>query len=465
MTRRASRCAATLAGAAVCLGVSVGACAGGSPAPSSGVPAPRPTVAAATTDSCIAGGGATDTAPATGPATLAIIGVIRADDAPVARDDAELVVFRQFYRGLVRVDCAGGPRPDLAARWTADTTDRVWTFELDDARFSDSARITAAAVVASWQRSRAAAPWSELPAVAAPDERHVVVSFPRPEPNAPLRLADPALAVAGTGGTLPLASGSFAPAAGAGFERAVPRGDSAAHDSMRITATTADPRDLLDRGADLLVTRDPAAVAYAAAHPELEPRALVWDRSYVLVLPALATDSAADTAALLGFATRDSLARDAVRADARAAAPPFWWTGPSACHSTSQTVGRRRARLLFDRADPTAGELTERLVALASAGGALPAAIRAALTPPIVAEGLSHAALATAMAAGADAGYVTALPRIERLSCANVPPWPAGATAVALVETRAHLIRRRTAPAALIEGDGAVRVLPSVRTP
>ncbi len=460
MTRHASRCAAILAGAAVCLGASLGACAGGSPgAPDAArAPAPRPAAAGAAPDSCIAGRGSSDTAPPTAPATLAVVGVIRADNVILPRDDAELVAFRQFYRGLVRVDCAGEPRPDLAARWAADSTDRVWTFELNDARFADGSVVTAASVVASWQRTRAAAGLSESLAVAAPDAQHVVVIFFRPAPDAPLRLADPALAVGG-GGTLPLATGDFAPDPVAGFGLAVPRGDSGARDPMRIVASAADPRDLLDHGADLLVTRDPAAAAYAAARPDLEVRALPWDRSYALVLPGLVTDSAVDAAALIGVAARDSLAREAVRADARAAAPPFWWTGPSACHPMSSMIGRRRARILFDRADPTARDLAERLVALAGAGRALPAAIRGALAPPLVVAGVSRTEFATAIAAGADAGYVASLPRIERLSCADVPPWPAGATAVALVETRAHLIRRRGAPPALIEGDGAVRVL------
>jgi hypothetical protein len=434
--------------------VCLGACAGGSPAVTA--PAPSP-VAAAAPDSCIAGG--PGAAPHTGPATLALEGTIRADDAPLPRDEAELVVFRQFYRGLVRIDCAGEPRPDLAARWAADSTDRVWTFELDGTRFADGSAVTAASVIASWQQSRAVAGWSESLVVAAPDARHVAVNFPLPSPDAPQRLADPALAVARSGGTVVAATGNFAPDSLAGFGLALPRGDSGARGPMRIVAATTDPRDLLDRGADLLVTRDPAAVAYASARLELEVRALPWNRSYVLVLPGLATDSAGDAAALLGAAARDSLAREAVRADARAAVPPFWWTGPSACHAMPPTIRRRRARIVFDRADPTARELAERLVALAGAARALPAAIRAAVAPPIVAEASSRAELATAIAAGEDAGYVVSLPRIERLSCVDVPPWPAGATAVALVETRAHLIRRRGAPAALVDGDGAIRVL------
>jgi hypothetical protein len=42
-----------------------------------------------------------------------------------------------------------------------------------------------------------------------------------------------------------------------------------------------------------------------------------------------------------------------------------------------------------------------------------------------------------------------------------VPPWPAGATAVALIDTRAHLVVRDGAPPVAIDGDGTVRPLRS----
>jgi hypothetical protein len=336
----------------------------------------------------------------------------------------------------VRIDCGGAPRPDLASTWASDAELRVWTFALTDARDSAGAPVTSASILAAWLR-RAVGPGAtgraEPIAAWAPDGKHLVVSFPRSAPDAPLLLADPRLAIST---------------------------DSADEASFRLVASDGDARDLIDRGIDFVVTRDPAALGYAAGRG-LETRALPWDRTYMLVAPALASDSSGVAASLLGAGMRDSLAAFAVRAEARGAMPPFWWTGPSGCHAPATSPARRRARLAYLQGDPVARALAERIVALAGAGRSLPGALRTALAPPLVAVGMSDAELRSSIVTGAEAGYVVALPRLPRLDCAVVPPWPAGATAVALIDTRAHLVVRDGAPPVAIDGDGTVRPLRS----
>ena len=87
-----------------------------------------------------------------------------------------------------------------------------------------------------------------------------------------------------------------------------------------VSATETRARDLTDAGVDLLVTDSPALATYAASRPDAISIPLGYDRTWVVALPrpeGLAVDST--------VAFRESLARDVVRSDARAAAGPFWW--------------------------------------------------------------------------------------------------------------------------------------------
>jgi hypothetical protein len=87
-----------------------------------------------------------------------------------------------------------------------------------------------------------------------------------------------------------------------------------ASDEAQVPGHPRDARDLLDHGVDLLLTRDPAALGYAATLPQFEILALAWQRTYVLLMPGRS-----GAVASLSDDARQALAGDAVRGEARGA--------------------------------------------------------------------------------------------------------------------------------------------------
>ena len=191
----------------------------------------------------------------------------------------------------------------------------------------------------------------------------------------------------------------------------------------------ADARDPLDAGADLVVTRDQRAIAYAGGRADLLPVPLAWDRTYVLVSP-----SAIPVASI----------RDAVRGDSRAPAAPFWWADSPVCtaHDFNGT-NQQRTRLVIPAGDPVARDLAARIVAG---------------MPGIVVAPADSATLGRAMDRGMDAGYLVALPRLTPPTC-PVTPWPAAWTVTPLAETRPYVILRRGAVRISADADGLFRVV------
>jgi hypothetical protein len=206
-----------------------------------------------------------------------------------------------------------------------------------------------------------------------------------------------------------------------------------------------DPRDALDRGADLIVTRDPALLEYAARRAEFTVHPLPWSRTYVLVQPA----SAAPLTGVSSGPERQSLARDAVHADARGAEPPFWWI-ESSCFSPETSTSAATTttnRIVYPRGDDVARGLADRLVALAGHGQGLRAA------------DLDQAQLAAALRDGSERAYVVSLPKHPLHSCTELAEFPAGAGIRPLIESRAHAIVRRGAPPLTVDWDGTIRVV------
>ena len=231
----------------------------------------------------------------------------------------------------------------------------------------------------------------------------------------------------------------------------------------------ADLRDLLDRGlpvpgnprVDVLVTRDPDALAYADQLGGYRSVPLPWDRTYVLVAPIADSAAATPTAE-----QRDALARDAVQGDARGAQPPFWWQRDTACTSGSVRFAGGAPRVVgYAADDPIARQLAERIVALAGGRDSLawlPGGLTAPAAGPIRAAGFAPVALNNALAAGQIVAFVGAYPRTRPAVCTSTARVPVGATLLPLVDSRAHaLVRRGSGAAFFIRSDGSLRFVPN----
>jgi hypothetical protein len=400
---------------------------------------------------------------------VALTDPVTSRHAPVPATTAEGLVFRQLYQTLIRLDCAGQAYPDLATSWSPEQGGRVWIFALpESARFWDGSPAGARDVAAGWAARWNAPipPGTAARGVEALDDRRLAITLAEPSSSVPALLADPLFAIArpAPDSSWPLGTGAYRPsppAGGSGAEEVsllVLRPESGTRLPVlefRIS-TRGDPRDLLDRGVDLLVASDPRLLEYARSRPEWISVPLPWTRVYGLLR------TAAPDSSLAGFgldsdpvAFRQSLARDAVRADSRAAEPPFWWDHLTGCGSDAVSrpnpapgaASAPAGRIVYPLEDPTARDLAERLVALSG-------------PRRLIAAGLPPEQLAAALQAGADAGYILALPRSSTAPCPMLRSWPAGSRVQALVETREHAVVRRGSVAWWVEGDGLVRPAP-----
>jgi hypothetical protein len=193
-----------------------------------------------------------------------------------------------------------------------------------------------------------------------------------------------------------------------------------------------DARDVLDGGADMMIAADPGVIDYAAGSEEHVAVELPWDRTYVLLAPtrvmALRGKQKLDSWKRLKDLTRE-MATDAVRADARGHVSPSWWSNLGICGEWSAPSYRRpdsasiARRILYDSSDPTARDLAERIVALASAGpqASRNAAALAAVVPDlderISAVGVAGKQLDSSMRLGGDVAYIISLPHRTPLPC------------------------------------------------
>jgi hypothetical protein len=144
---------------------------------------------------------------------------------------------------------------------------------------------------------------------------------------------------------------------------------------------------------------------------------------------------------------RESLARDAVHADARPAQPPFWWSDLAGCPADSAPIPQQHSsRVVYLRGDEVGRELAERIVALAGPSTALRTAA------------LEASELAAVLRNDSERAYVLALTSQSLAPCRDSAAWPRGASIIPLIETRAHAIVRRGAPPLMVEWDGTVRI-------
>jgi hypothetical protein len=305
------------------------------------------------------------------------------------------------------------------------------------------------------------------------DDRTLAITLRSRRVDAPIPLAHTDLAIA-------------KPAAGASWplgtrpDRALPRraepvGASASAIAIeranlppiRFLVAPGDPRDLLDRGVDLLVTYNAAALAYAAALPQLQSVPLEWNRTLALIAPGRSRPNAP-----LAEESRQELARDAVRGEARGATGPFWWETPVECAVPPPHARPRlpfTPRVVYDADNGAARDLAERLVGLARAPNT-PIALLDALLPDRPgrsyqrATGMNGDALSRAWRLGNDAAYVTALdarpvdPCREWEVLSEAAPWLDLPTVVPLVDTRPRAIVKKGRAGLVAEWDGALLI-------
>lgn len=331
---------------------------------------------------------------------------------------------------LVTFDCTGRMAAGLATAWNMDNTGMRWTF-----RLRDGAGVTTDAIAQHWRtldlrgvdtvRVVTAHEIEFLLNEDSGDPRHM---FASPEYAMPSTIVNASKIVI-----------------------------------QPVRNQDSDVRDLLDRGVDLVVTADPGAIEYAEQHPDFVARPLTWQQTYGLFLPP--SDSlVSEESNGLPVAFLEALATEAIRRDARA-----HQADANACtiarHAT--TVARDAASratphaLVYLRQDPTARDLTERLVVLHTMGGdALPLKLRKVLSSDAPAtaltlEGVSRSALVDHVERGVKDIIIGSLPTLAMSACstdlsssygdmADVlwQAWAAGRF-LPLVDTRAHLLVRK----------------------
>jgi Bacterial extracellular solute-binding proteins, family 5 Middle len=445
-----------------------------SPKPVVEEPSPPATTAADTRpDDC-----ALQAQPGEPIATVGLTDRVDPSHAPHPSNDSERLVFRQLYETLVRVDCMGRVISGLASSWRLDDDGRAWIVTLrEHAQFSDGTRVTPVDVRASWMRDGRGDELRPdvrrlIQSIEPVGDRSLAIRLQRQRVDVPLALAHSDLAIAKSVATSPWPLGTrstrIAPESDtvpttAPFAIAI-AGDNLA--AIRFLVAPGDPRDLLDRGVDLLLTRNPAALDYAGTLPQFQTVPLAWQRTHVLLTPGRSRSSPP-----LSDEQRQALAEDAVRGEARGARGPFWWQMVGDCEVASPSARRQASptpRIVYDANDGAARDLAERFVGLARASGAAATAFLDVLVPDHArrkidrASGLTGEPLALAKRLGSDAGYVISVDSRPLDACRDLQELMEGArwvdpeTIVPLVETRLHAIVRRGRSSAMTEWDGGM---------
>jgi hypothetical protein len=223
-----------------------------------------------------------------------------------------------------------------------------------------------------------------------------------------------------------------------------------------VVRSGPDARDAIDSGVDLLLTSDPVALSYTSTRPDYDVVPLPWSRTYALAVPLRSAGAVAEPLSSPdSVAFRTSLARDAVRADARASESPVWWT--KGCENTQPPVAAPpvagRQSIAYRADDPVARGLAERLVAVGRRA---------------TASALSAAEFNRALYAGNGLGFIIALPKPSIAPCFDLTalsssaPWlgagPIADALVPLVDTRDRAVMKRDRVSASVDWDGTLRM-------
>jgi Bacterial extracellular solute-binding proteins, family 5 Middle len=415
--------------------------------------------------------------------TVALGDPVDPSHAPHATNPSERLVFGQVYETLIAVDCTGAMIPRLASAWSRHDDGRRWTLVLrDGAHFADGTPATARDVAQSWQDPIARG--AGVDSVVAVDDRRIDVFVENPALGlAPL--AAPSLAVTKRAADSPWPLGTGPYRVTADSHALIVRPVRGHAPVVRFVDMRArDPRDVIDRGLDAMVTGDADLIDYARSR-NFVVTALAYDRLYVVISTARVDTSLRGA---MPPSVADHIARNAIRSPgARGPELPCWWSNVEGCGDVSpfaawQIPGpgnqsRRTAQVLYDVGDSTARDIAERVVALATwddSATADAAAVRNAL-PDVGAHagktrGLTTAEFETRLHDGADAAYIVALPCRPADPCDAArelllrAPWLAlpalrfGDALIPLAETHASLLTRPGRVTATMDYYGGVTI-------
>lgn len=360
--------------------------------------------------------------------TVALLDAVDSAHAPLGRNDGERLVFEALYETLIVVDCHGTVCGALAVSWEKIDDGRTWTFVIrDDARFWDGSIVTADDVISSW--SGPIARYPGLLSVVARDERTIVVHLAQPSVDVPRMFAAPAFAVTKLSAYSRWPEGTGAhrvtDAYADGRDLMLQPVSSGRGPVVRfIEYREADARDAFEQSVDLMITENPGVIDYVAGQPRFATRSLDWNRTYVLLSNALARG---ERPGALPEAVVATLARDAVRAEARGSRPTGWWSmecgrwmppragAEPAAGAPADNLPRR---IVFDARDMVARDLAGRFVAVSTMDpGESDEARELALAVPglsggsrVVAAALDAGDLERSLAGGDDFAYIVALP-------------------------------------------------------
>jgi len=416
--------------------------------------------------------------------TLAVTDPIDLRHAPAPQNESERFLFRQLYETLVRIDCEGTVRPGLAVEWNRQHDDRRWVFTLRrDATFWDRAPVTGGDVVTTFDggaRFPAAIDDGVTVRTEAGQPLRVVFESDVPMPRLPEILAHPELAIVKSVGAWPwlLGSGPYGVDAESPvgprftvYSRGVAGGSRP--DIQLIVVERGDARDVVDRGVDAMLARDPGLLGYISSTTQMDAIPLAWNRSYVVVTHRADSGGVRSDDSNVG-SLRDALARDAVRVEARGALPPFWWDDDDVCPRaasgpTPQLQNGRPTlhRIVYDRNDDVARGLAERITAL----------LRSSTPPPSLADflgvdnrsdltavGMTRPEFDRQLRSKSELAYIVALPSRSPGACIGVADdvrWMldrAQSDIFPLIETRPTIMARPGRLRAVVDWDGMPRL-------
>jgi hypothetical protein len=299
--------------------------------------------------------------------------------------------------------------------------------------------------------------WAGISRATLRGDTAIVLEFADPRRTVPPVLAHPALVTIKQTAGVALGSGAFQLAAATEGKLLLAAENGV---TTSLTIVTGDLRDALDAGVDVIVTRDPRTLSYAAGLREYTGIPLSWADQYVLVTPDLAKDPLTISHDVLQL---EHIVRVSARSPVTSERKP-WWGHVGHCRLAGpdpRAATATRSRLVYHTADPVARSVAERLVAVAGADRRL------------VAVGLMPDQFRSAMRTGSDWGYIVRLPTLPLAPCLvadqvlEYAPWlelSGGTTALtALIEIRSHAVVRSSRVVGRVELDwqGALVVLPT----